>query len=161
MSFRSFLTMNRTLSLKSIDDKCFILKEYPKFTNAPSSNSGQQNSNTALNRFGFWLVNARLLYEGKQGPTTSDEDFPTSSFFRASILWKSRDYLPVLKYIFVFILANKKLSWDTETLTSQASWLFKIRALNEILEWSNLIKKLAAVWAKLSYDALRGLGKVK
>ena len=61
--------------------------------------------------------------------------------------------------MFVFILANKKLSWDTETLTSQASWLFKIRALNEILEWSNLIKKLAAVWAKLSYDALRGLGK--
>lgn len=58
--------------------------------------------------------------------------------------------------MFVFILANKKLSWDTETLTSQASWLFKIRALNEILEWSNLIKKLAAVWAKLSYDALRG-----
>ena len=62
--------------------------------------------------------------------------------------------------MFVFILANKKLSWDTETLTSQASWLFKIRALNEILEWSNLIKKLAAVWPKLSYDALRGLGKV-
>lgn len=69
--FRFLLTTNRTLSLKSMDDKFFILKEYLKSSNASSSNSGQQNSNTALNRFGFWLVNAKLFYEDRR--RTHDE----------------------------------------------------------------------------------------
>ena len=80
--------------------------------------------------------------------------------FFAPLFCESLEITCLKIYVCVYTREYKNQPWDTETLTSQASWLFKIRALNEILEWSNLIKKLAAVWAKLSYDALRGLGKV-